>query len=141
VAAWPNFIGIVNASSFGVGGIILNERGACRPTVFWLQWPADITTNAMSVANPGGKLTNSDLKIAGLLILWLCIKGVCGPVAYKYFALFRDNSPTVSWVERMALRYSWVAAQLVWALALRLNLASACPLTPLHIPEKRKRHG
>jgi hypothetical protein len=49
-------------------------------------------------------------------------------------ALFSDNNPAVSWVQRLALRHSNVAAQLVRALALRVKLGSACPITPCHIP-------
>ena len=50
-----------------------------------------------------------------------------------HIALFSDNSPTVHWVERMASKKSRVAMQLIRALALRLQLNKASPLTPLHI--------
>ena len=48
-------------------------------------------------------------------------------------ALFRDNQPTVHWVQRMASKSSAVAGQLLRALALRLKMKGAAPLTPLHI--------
>ena len=47
--------------------------------------------------------------------------------------LFSDNQPTVSWVRRMASNSSFVAGQLVRALALRLKNYQALPLTPMHI--------
>jgi hypothetical protein len=51
----------------------------------------------------------------------------------KNIALFSDNTPTVSWVTRLASRHSIVAANLVAALALRLKRLRCCPLTPQHI--------
>ncbi len=72
--------------------------------------------------------------MAGLLFLWLCIEAIAPDIAQKHIALFNDNSPMVSWVDRMALQKSCIAAQLVRALALRLNIKKTCPLTPVHIP-------
>ena len=134
VSGWPDYIGIVDASSHGVGGVILGELSDLPPTVFRLQWPEDISTDLVSFENPSGKINNSDLEMAGLLLLWLCLEGTAPDLAHKHVALFSDNSPTVSWVTKMASRKSRVAAQLVRALALRLNISRSCPLTPVHIP-------
>ena len=70
VAGWPSFIGVVNASSHGVGGVIIGKLSECPPTVFRLQWPPDITANVISEANPKGTITNSDLELTGLVLLW-----------------------------------------------------------------------
>ena len=137
VQGHPHYIGVKDASGHGVGGVILGESAACVPTVFRLQWPPDITANIKSDKNPNGQLTNSDLEMAGLLLLWLVMEVVCPDLERKHVALFSDNSPTVSWVKRLASRSSLVAAQLVRALALRLAKAKASPLTPLHIAGKR----
>ena len=51
----------------------------------------------------------------------------------SHVALFSDNSPTVHWVQRLAAKHSAIAMQLIRALALRLQLARASPLTPMHI--------
>jgi hypothetical protein len=45
-------------------------------------------------------------------------------------ALFSDNSPTVSWVRKMAAKGSKVADQLLRALALRMRQRHVSPLTP-----------
>lgn len=58
----------------------------------------------------------------------------CPKLQGTHIALFSDNSPTVSWVSRMAAKHSNVAMRLLRALALRLQLARTSPLTPLHIP-------
>ena len=75
----------------------------------------------------------SNLLVAGLVLLWLMMEHVFGPLAEKHIALFSDNSPTVSWVQRMACRSSLVAKQLIRVLALRFNLQKVCPITALHI--------
>ena len=137
VTGWPDIIGVKDASGHGVGGVILGERGACPPTVFRYEWPEDVKADLVSETNKGGRITNSDLEMAGLLMLWLVIEEVCGPMEKQRVALFSDNDPTVSWVKRLASRHSRVAAQLIRALALRLHKHHVCPLTPIHIPGKQ----
>ena len=80
-----------------------------------------------------GRLTNLDLEMAGLLLLWLMIEYICTTLTEKRIALFSDNSPTVSWVQRMACRSSLIAEQLVRVLTLRINAQRYCPMTTLHI--------
>ena len=133
VTAWPDYIGLTDASSFGAGGVILGENRDAPLTVFWVQWPQDITDAVISETNPNGTLTNNDLEMAGLLLLWLAIEEVCTDVNGSHVALFSDNTPTVGWVARMASKRSTIAMQLLRALALRLQLTKASPLTPLHI--------
>jgi hypothetical protein len=55
------------------GGVVIGELSDLPPTVFREQWPTDITKELISVDNPNGKITNSDLKMAGYLLLWLCL--------------------------------------------------------------------
>ncbi len=133
VARWMDFIGAVDASSHGTGGMIIGKLSECPPTVFCLQWPLDITTNVITESNLMGTLTNSDLELAGLVILWIMMKHVCTYLAEKRVALFSNNSPSVGWVQRMALRSSLVAEQLIWVLALHFNIQRFCPITMLHI--------
>ena len=130
---WPDFIGVKDASGHGVGGVIVGELLPCPPTVFRLQWPADISADIMSDKNPNGTITNSDLEMAGLLLLFCVMESVCGPLRERHVGLFSDNSPTVSWVRRMASRRSLVAEQLIRGLALRMKLCGVSPLTPFHI--------
>ena len=132
ITGWPDYIGITDASGHGLGGVIVGENKTAPPTVFRLQWPPDITASIVSDDNPCGTITNSDLEMAGLLMLWLVMEEVC-EVRDAHVALFSDNSPTVHWVQRLAAKHSEIAMQLVRALALRLQLAQASPLTPLHI--------
>ena len=65
-----------------------------------------------------GRITNSDLEMAGLLLLWLVMEDVCPTVEDAHVALFSDNSPMVHWVQWLAAKHSQVAMQLVRALSL-----------------------
>jgi hypothetical protein len=67
---------------------IIGKLSACTPTVFLWQWLDDIKVKIASFNNPTSNITNSDLKIASLLLLWLTIKGVCGPLHEKRVTLF-----------------------------------------------------
>jgi hypothetical protein len=101
VAGWPDYVGIVDASSHGLGGIVIEELSEIPPTVFCLKWPRDITKKMVSSDNLHGLLTNSDLKMAGLLLLCLCIEAIVCDIAHTHVALFSGNSPMISWVEKM----------------------------------------
>jgi len=128
VGGWPDYIGVCDASSHGVGGIIFGENELCIPTVFRWEWPQEIKD-----LYHDGIITSSDLEMAGLLLLWLVMESVCGSLKEKRVALFSDNSPMVGWVRRLATWGSMVSAHLIRALALCLKLNRTCPITPLHI--------
>jgi hypothetical protein len=130
-------LGSLTHLATALGGGSLAQLAACRPTVFQWQWPDDVRAQLISHENPKGTITNSDLEMAGLLLLWLTMEGVCGPLQEKRVAMFGDNSPSISWVERLAYKQSLVAKHLVQALALRLKRQCACPLTTIHIAGKR----
>jgi hypothetical protein len=137
VQAWPDYIGICDALSFGFGGVIVGKNSKCPPTVVWLQWSKDITDNVKSDSNPNKTITNSDLKMAGLLIIFFLVTEeiICDLTEAK-IALFSKNTPTVSWVTCLASWHSIVAANLVAALALCLKKLRCCLLTPQHIKGK-----
>ena len=133
VAGWPDSVGIKDASKHGIGGIIIGENKGCTPTVFRVEWPDDIKQDLVTEDNPQGRITNSDLEMAGLLLLYLIMEEVCDLHSGSHVALFSDNQPTVSWVQRLASKSSVVAGQLIRALSLRLKKHGVSPLTPLHI--------
>ncbi len=99
--------------------------------------PDDIKRNIISSSNWTGIISNSDLEMAGLVMLWLVIEGVCPDLCKKCMTLFSDNSPTVSWATQLASQWSLLVEHLVQALALCLKIMHACPLTPMHIEGKQ----
>ena len=133
VTGWPDFVGICDASKHGVGGIVVGELQAAPPTVFRLEWPPDIQAALVSESNPTGMISNSDLKCAGLVLVCLLVEATVDNLEAARVALYSDNSPSVSWIQRIALRRSPIAMQLIRALALRLQLRKASPLTTLHV--------
>ena len=71
--------------------------------------------------------------MARILLLWLVMEEVCEVKYGDHVDLFRDNQPTVSWVDQLASKSSVVAGQLLRASALRLIIKGALQLTPFHI--------
>ena len=134
---WPDFVGIVDASSHGVGGVVFGENSRCVPTVFRWQWPKEVTLDVKSADNPGGRISNSDLEMAGMVMAWLVVEGVGGDLTEKTIALMGDNTPSIGWINKLASKQSKVAEQLVQALALRLKTRKACPLITAHIEGKK----
>ena len=64
VMGWTQYIGVKDASTHGIGGIIMGEVKSCKPTVFRLSWPEDIKESFHK-----WYITNLDLEMAGLLML------------------------------------------------------------------------
>jgi hypothetical protein len=108
VGGWPDYIGVCDASSHGVGDVIFGENKACVPTVFRWEWSQEVKD-----AYRAKTVSNSDLEMAGLLLLWLVMESVCGDLREKRVALFSDNSPTVGWVRQLATCESLVSAHLI----------------------------
>ena len=106
----------------------MDVEKACTPTVFCLAWPEDINELFHK-----GDITNSYLEMEGLLMLWIVMEEVCLKLRTDHILLFSDNSPTIGWVKRLAVRISLVAMQLVQALTLRFKNAGASPFAHLHI--------
>ena len=86
VVGWPDYIGVCDALSHGVGGVIFGDNEACIPTVFRWEWPKEIKDLYHNDA-----ITNSDLEMAGLLLLWLVMESVCTSLREKKVALFSDR--------------------------------------------------
>ncbi len=133
VSGWPNFIGVKYALSHGVGGVILGKLSACPPTVFCFAWPDNIQESLVSPLNRDSRMSNLDLEMGRLLLLFEIMEQVCGSLVKNQTTLFSDNSPTVSWVERLASTHSRIAAHLIWALTLHLKINKCCLITPFHI--------
>ncbi len=137
VAGYPHVIGYCDASSHGYGGIVIGESLAIPPTVFRGEWTPDIKKSLVSSANPKGTISISDLEMAGLLIMFLVMEAITPNEDAMHAAMFSDNVPTVSWVDKLASKRSLIGARLVRALVLRLKINKCSPLTPLHVAGKQ----
>jgi hypothetical protein len=102
--------------------------------VWQFEWPADIQKELVTGMNQAGKkLTINDLELAGLVLGWLVIEGVCKDFVFKNVVMFCDNTSSVVWAHRGSTSTSLPAARLLRFLALRQRARQASSLLPLHI--------
>ena len=99
VTGWPHYIRVKDASSHGIGVIITGEGKAYIPVVFRIPWPDDVNEFFCK-----GDITNSDLEMTGLLMLWLVMEEFYPKLRAAYVVLFSDNSPTIGWVKHLTVR-------------------------------------
>ena len=130
----PDFIGYVDASGFGAGGVWFSGESKLIPTVWRITWPKEIQARLVSFTNPRGTITNSDLEMAGHLLHWLILE-LIAPISLKHkcAGIFSDNTPTVSWAYKLSSTKSIVAGHLLRALAVRLHVHQASPLLTTHV--------
>ena len=126
----PTFVGYVDACAFGAGGVWFSGTSAIQPTVWRIKFPPYIIANLVSENNPKGKITNSDLEMAGLLCQWLVLECIT-PHSLKHntIGIFSDNTPTVAWANKLSSSSSTVASYLIRALAIRLHVQQANTIT------------
>ena len=98
VPGTPAFVGYCDACRMGAGGVWLLGTKVVAPIVWRVEWPDDIKADLNSDDNLTGRITNSDLEMAWILLLWLCMEEVCTLEPGCHVELFSDYQPTVSWV-------------------------------------------
>ncbi len=98
-----------------------------KPTVWHLEFPQNIWNQVVSFSNPKGDITNSDLEMAGLLAAYLVLEHLT-LLKFVHTAAWCNNTPTVSWANKLSSSKSMVTARLVWALVLQLHTNQASPL-------------
>jgi hypothetical protein len=128
------YIGYCDASAFGAGGVWFGGTTPLAPSVWRVQWPADITAQVVSFANPTGKLTNSDLELAGVVLQESALEVQVGSLARAHLGIGCDNSPAVAWTTRMATRsHSPIAHRLLRGLAMRQRTVQSAPPSVFHV--------
>ena len=131
----PDYIGYCDASAFGAGGVWFSGTSPLPETVWRLQWPRDITAAVVSESNPAGKLTNSDLEMAAVVLHFSTLESVAPTLRHKHVFVYSDNSPSVAWVTKMATKTakSDAAHRLVRGLALRQRMLESAPVSIAHV--------
>ena len=102
--------------------------------MFRMPFSQDIKDDLVSFKNKSGRITNSDLEFAGLLLLWIIMEDVCklGATTGCHVGLYSANTPPIHWVQKLAARSSKVAMQLLRYLSFWLKIVKASQLTPLY---------
>jgi hypothetical protein len=129
-----DYIGYCDASAFGAGGVWFSGKSELPPTVWRIQWHADITTAVISDSNPTGTLTNSDLEMAAVLIQQSVLDSLVS-MRHKAALIHSNNTPSVSWVTKMATKAatSNAAHRLLRGLAIRQHHSESTPVSIVHI--------
>ena len=65
----------------------------------------------ISYDNPNGSLSNSDLEMAGMLLLFLVLEHLT-PLQHIHVAAWCDNTPAVSWTNKLSASRSPIAGRL-----------------------------
>jgi hypothetical protein len=128
----PGYIGYCDASKLGAGGVWLSGSLFLSPIVWRVEWPADISASVISFHNPEGTITNSDLEMAGMLLHYIVLEHMVA-LRHVHVAAWCDNTPTVSWTNKLSSSRSSIAGRLTRALAMRLQANEASPLVSVSI--------
>jgi hypothetical protein len=131
-----DYTGYCDASAFGAGGVWFGGKKKLKPIVWRVQWPKDVTDAVVSDSNPHGRLTNSDLEMAGVLLQEAVLEATIGlsAMASTQTAIGCDNSPAVAWTARMASRSaSPISYRLLRGLAMRQRHTRSAPPAVFHV--------
>jgi hypothetical protein len=124
----PNaYIGFVDACKKGAGGVWFGGENSLQPIVWRIPFPDDVTAEVVSEANPNGRLTNSDLEMAGV-VLQQAVLQCTVPLQRSRSVINCDNTPSVAWVHRMATRTQYdVSHRLLRGMALQQRTNESVP--------------
>jgi hypothetical protein len=130
----PHHVGYHDAAAEGAGGVWFSLSDDTPPVVWREEFLEDIAREVVLVDMPNGRLTNLDLELAAEV---LAVGFALEQRTSKHTPLgtLCDNTPTVSWVDKMALKSkSPTAGRLLQGLAFMLYCAQAGCLTTVHVP-------
>ena len=108
----PSFLGPHDASKLGAGGVWYGGTKRLPPTVWRVEWPKEVKDSLISDHNPKGKITNSDLELAGQILQMLVLEGMID-LEDQHTLTSCDNTPTVAWVSKLCCSKSLVATNLL----------------------------
>ena len=113
VQRYASALGFTDASGLGAGGVWINPNADGHNFVWRFEWPADIVSDLVSWDNPRGRITNSDLELAALVLQEAVFPLICPNWAWHAPVTGSDNTPTVSWTFKEAATINPVVADLL----------------------------
>ena len=128
----PTDLGYTDASGIGGGGVWLNPNADGIHHVWRLKWPADIQADLVSFTNPAGRITNSDLELAALVLHESTFPTVCKSAAWRAPLTGSDNTPTVAWTFKEAATINPVVANLLRIRSIANSNSSISPAVFYH---------
>jgi hypothetical protein len=129
ISANDHYYGYCKACTTGAGGVWFSGECTIEPIVWRVGFEAAIASQVVSDNNPPqGRLTNSDLKMAAVLLHNMVLHQEVDMQFAQAGALL-DNMPTVSWTTKMADKsQSPTAGRLLQGLAPIQRASQAGPL-------------
>jgi hypothetical protein len=135
VADMPKYAGYHDAAAEGAGGVWFSLVDDMVPMVWRDKFPPDIASDVVSDDNPNGGITNSDLELAAEVLAIGVILDRAPVVKHAPLGTLCDNTPTVSWVDKMASKAKTpTAGRLLRGLAFMLHCSQTGRLTTVHVP-------
>ena len=129
----PYYIGYSDSCKLGAGGCWAAGIKPLQPFLWWVEWPADIQQNLITVDNPDGNITINDLELARMLLNLLVLEYTNLDIAHTHLALFCNNTSAVAWSYKLRTSKSTIAGRLLQMLGLQIHSRKASSLTPFHI--------
>jgi hypothetical protein len=124
-----HYTGYCDACAAGAGGVWISGDLDLRPLVWRVPFSASITIQVISDSNPRGRLTNSDLEMAAVLLHYMVLQQEVN-LRFIRTGIWSDNTPTVAWTKRMADRsQAPTAGRLLRGLAAFQRSVQAGPVT------------
>jgi len=131
----PRYVGFHDAAAEVAGGVWFSLGPTMPPLVWRLAFPPDIAQDVVSISNPNGSITNSDLELAAEVLAVGVLFAKAAIIKHQPIGTLCDNSPTVSWIDKMASKSrSPMAGRLLRGLAFMLYCHQAGRLTTVHVP-------
>ncbi len=135
VADIPHYAGYHDAAAEGAGGVWFSLTDEVPPSVWREEFSHDIAADVISDDNPAGGITNSDLELAAEVLAIGVILESAPTIKHAPLGTLCDNTPTVSWVEKMATKANTpTAGRFLHELAFMLHCRHAGRLTTVHVP-------
>ena len=135
VIRMPHYVGYHDAAAEGAGGVWFSLVHEMPPFVWRLAFPIDIATDVVSLERPHGKVSNSDLELAAEVLAIGILLAKAPFTKWEPLGTLCDNTPTVSWIEKMASKsLSPTAGRLLRGLAFMLHHYHAGRVTTVHVP-------
>ncbi len=89
----PCYVGYHDAAAKEAGGVWFSLVHAMPPVVWRLAFPLDIAHDVVSLSNPNGSITNSDLELAAEVLAVGVLIAKALIIKHQPIGTLRDNSP------------------------------------------------
>jgi len=130
----PSYVGAVDASGEGCGGIWLATHFGClqQPLVFRWPFPTSVSSLLVSTTNKTGTLSNSDFELAAIIAGTAVLQANANTTAATLY-IASDNTPAVSWCTKGSTSSIGANAHLLRYLA-QLSRSDNCSLQVVSVP-------